>query len=108
LLAVFACAGCSTTSWLHDRDTATLLAAAGFRVARAEDGPPPAGLRPGRMERRIDRAGVRYFYLDPLDGALLAGDEEARMLYEQLRLGRAGPVEPAVFLGFSYGAPVGF
>jgi hypothetical protein len=51
---------------------------------------------------------VRYFFQDPRDQAVLTGDEEAYMRYEQLRLGRSQAAEPSVFLGFSYGAPVGF
>ena len=102
------CSACSTTPWLDDGGTAPLLVASGFRVARSEDGPPPPDLRAGRISRRISPSGVRYFYQDPRDQAVLTGDEKAYMLYEQLRLGRDRPAAPSVFLGISYGAPVGF
>ncbi len=85
-----------------------MLVASGFRVARPSDGPPPPDLRPGRVSRRIDSSGARYFFQDPRDQAVLTGDEEAYMRYQQLRLGRSQAAEPSVFLGFSYGAPVGF
>lgn len=85
-----------------------MLVASGFRVARPDDGPPPPDLRQGRVSRRIDSSGVRYFFQDPRDQAVLAGTEEAYMRYQQLRLGRAQAAEPSVFLGFSYGAPAGF
>ena len=106
--AALLASACSTTPWPDDDGTVPMLVASGFRVARAEDGPLPPGLRPGRVCRRIDSSRVRYFFQDPRDQVVLAGTEEAYMRYQQLRLGRAQDARPSVFLGFSYGAPVGF